>query len=130
MYYNALMDALYCGSGGQKLKDSRFTVYGWWEPGANLSTSHTRFNYVSGGGGNYPAAYAVEPNTGQLDQLTLYVERTPDEIQRDHFDWGGRVALLYGTDYKFTFSQGIFSNQYTNESRQYGFDPVMYYLDF
>jgi Putative beta-barrel porin-2, OmpL-like. bbp2 len=130
MYYNALMDALYCGPDGQNLKDSRFTIYGWLEPGANLSTSHTRFNYVSGSGGNYPAAYAVEPNTAQLDQLTLYFERTPDEIQRDHFDWGARVALLYGTDYRFTFSQGIFSNQYTNESRQYGFDPVMYYLDF
>ena len=28
MYYNALMDSLYCGKGGQKLKDSRFTIYG------------------------------------------------------------------------------------------------------
>ncbi|HWW30989.1 MAG TPA: hypothetical protein VNY80_13295 [Steroidobacteraceae bacterium] len=29
MYYSTLMDALYCGAGGQKLKDSRFTIYGW-----------------------------------------------------------------------------------------------------
>jgi Putative beta-barrel porin-2, OmpL-like. bbp2 len=130
MYYNAFMDAMYCGKGGQKLKDSRFTVYGWLEPGGNLSTSHTRFNYVNGTGGNFPAAYSFEPNTAQLDQFALYFERTPDEIQRDRFDWGGRLALLYGTDYKYTFSQGIFSNQYTSETRQYGFDPVMYYLDF
>jgi hypothetical protein len=99
MYYNALMDALYCGRGGQKLKDSRFTVYGWVEPGANVSTSHTRFNYATGTGGNYPAAYSFEPNTVQVDQVALYLERTPDEIQRDHFDWGGRFAGIYGTDY-------------------------------
>jgi Putative beta-barrel porin-2, OmpL-like. bbp2 len=130
MYYSAFMDALYCGKGGKKLKDSRFTVYGWMEPGGNISTSHTRFNYVNGSGGNFPAAYSFEPNTVQLDQFALYFERTPDEIQREHFDWGGRVTLLYGTDYKYTFSQGVLSNQYTNETKQYGFDPVMYYLDF
>ena len=130
MYYNALMDALYCGAGGQKLKDSRFTVYGWIEPGGNVSTSHTRFNYVNGTGGNYPAAYSYEPNTVQLDQAALYIERTPDEIQRDHFDWGFRFASIYGTDYKYTFADGILSNQYLDNARQNGFDPVMYYLDF
>ena len=127
---SALMDALYCGSGGQRLKDSRFTVYGWIEPGANLSTSHTRFNYSTGTGGNYPAAYSFEPNAVQLDQAALYLERTPDEVQREHFDWGGRLAMLYGTDYKYTFSNGVLANQYVNDARQYGFDPVMYYLDF
>lgn len=130
MYYNAFMDALYCGKGGQKLKDSRFTIYGWLEPGANLTTSNKRFNYSTGTGGNYPAAYSFEPNTTQLDQFALYFERTADEIQRDHFDWGGRFTALYGTDYKYTFSNGIFSNQYLGEAKQYGFDPVMYYLDF
>jgi hypothetical protein len=129
MYASALMDALYCGKSGQKLKDSRFTIYGWIEPGGNISTSHTRFNYQSGTGGNAPAAYPVEPNTVQLDQATLYFERTPDEIQRDHIDWGFRVAGLYGTDYKYTFSNGIFSNQYLNAEQGYGFDPVMYYMD-
>ncbi len=130
MYYNALMDALYCGPGGQSLKESRFTVYGWVEPGGNVSTSKSRFNFATGTGGNYPAAYSYEPNTLQLDQAALYIERTPDEIQRDHFDWGGRFTALYGTDYKYTFAQGIFSNQYTNAEKPYGFDPVMYYLDF
>ncbi len=130
MYYNALMDALYCGANGQELKDSRFTVYGWVEPGANVSTSHTRFNYQTGSGGNAPAAYDFEPNTAQLDQATLYFERTPDEIQRDHIDWGARVALLSGTDYKYTLSQGVFTNQYTNGAKLYGFDIPMYYLDF
>jgi hypothetical protein len=129
MYYSALMDALYCGAGGQKLKDSRFTIYGWIEPGGNISTSHSRFNYATGTGGNTPAAYSFEPNTVQLDQAALYIERTPDEVQLDHFDWGFRFAGIYGTDYKYTFSQGIFSSQYTNAEKFNGFDPVMYYMD-
>ena len=40
MYSSALMDALYCGSNGKALKDSRFVVYGWIEPGGNISTSN------------------------------------------------------------------------------------------
>jgi len=130
MYYSALMDALYCGTDGQEIKDSRYTVYGWLEPGANLSTSHSKFDYRTGAGGNAPAAYDFEPNTAQLDQMTLYFERTPDEIQRDHFDWGARLTLLYGTDYKYTLSDGVFTNQYTDSAKRYGFDVPMYYLDF
>jgi hypothetical protein len=130
MYYSALMDAIYCGPNGKAWKDSRVTVYGWVEPGGNVSTSTLGFNKLSGTGGNFPAAYSYQPNTIQLDQLALYVERTPDEVQRDHFDWGFRLAMLYGTDYKYTFSDGILSHQYTAEERLYGFDPVMYYLDF
>jgi hypothetical protein len=129
MYYSALMDAIYCGPDGAQWKDSRFVIYGWIEPGGNISTSRTRYNYVTGTGGNYPAAYSFEPNALQLDQAALYFERTPDEVQRDHFDWGFRVAGLYGTDYKYTFSNGILSNQYEDNARQYGFDPVMYYVD-
>jgi len=130
MYYNALMDAIYCGSAGRAWKDSRMTIYGWIEPGGNVSTSNLGFNKLTGTGGNYPAAYSYAPDTIQLDQAALYFERTPDEIQREHTDWGFRVALLYGTDYKYTFSNGILSYQYTEQERLYGFDPVMYYLDF
>lgn len=65
------MDALYCGQGGQELKDSRFPVYGWIEPGGNVSTSHTRFNFPTGTCGNYPAAHCYAPNTVQLDQAAL-----------------------------------------------------------
>jgi hypothetical protein len=127
--YGPLMDAIWCGKNGKKDKDSRWTVYGWVEPGGNISTSNTTFNKATGTGGNYPAAYSYAPNTIQLDQLALYVERTPDEVQKDHFDWGFRFTGLYGTDYKYTFSDGILSSQYTNKEKLYGFDPVMYYLD-
>jgi hypothetical protein len=54
------------------------------------------------------------PNRVQLDQLAVYFERTPDEIQKDHFEWGFRFTALYGSDYKYTFSDGILSDQYTH----------------
>jgi putative OmpL-like beta-barrel porin-2 len=130
MYYDALMDAIYCGPNGKAWKDSRVTIYGWIEPGANVSTSTSQFNKLTGTGGNYPAAYSYVSNTIQLDQAALYFERTPDEIQTAHNDWGFRLTLLEGADYKYTFSNGILSYQYTEEKRLYGFDPVMYYLDF
>lgn len=130
LYSSALMDALYCGPRGQAWKDSRVTIYGWIEPGANLSTSRSRFNRITGTGGNYPSAYSYQANTLQLDQAALYIERTPDEVQTTHNDWGFRLALLYGADYKYTFANGILSTQYTEQKHLYGFDPVMYYLDF
>lgn len=126
---SALMDALYCGPSGQRLKDSRFTVFGWLDAGANLSSSHTRYDYATGSGGNAPAAYDVAPNRFALDQAVLVLDRTPDVVQRDHVDWGARLAVLYGTDYKFTFANGVFSNQYLDDGRRYGIDPVVYYVD-
>ncbi len=122
-----LMDTLYCGPDGQALKDSRFTMYGWIEPGVNISSSHSSYNYSSGTGGNWPAAYSYQPNYVQVDQVAFYLERTPDEVQTDHIDWGFRLANLWGTDYKYTFSRDILSSQYLNNAHVYGYDPVMAY---
>lgn len=129
-YYGALMDSLYCGPHGKAWKESRVTVYGWINPSVNVSNSHSRFNFKTGTGGNYPAAYSYEPNQVQLDQVALYIERTPDVVQKDHNDWGFRIAGLYGSDYKYTFSKGLLSNQYTQDGRRYGFDPVMMYAEW
>ena len=108
MYSSALMDAIYCGPSGKAWKDSRVTIYGWIEPGANISTSSLGFNKLSGTGGNFPAAYAVQPNTVELDQVALYFERTPDEIQRDHFDWGFRVAGIYARANRYADTAALF----------------------
>jgi hypothetical protein len=57
----------------------------------NLSTS----TQVEGGKyANALAAYNQIPNSIQLDQLTLYIERVPDTVQTDHFDWGFRFTGL------------------------------------
>ncbi|MEB0033219.1 outer membrane beta-barrel protein [Undibacterium sp. RTI2.1] len=126
-YYGPLMDTIYCGPNGKAWKDSRITVYGWIAPSYNISTSKSKFNFTTGTGGNYPAAYDYAANSFQLNQVAVYVERVPDVVQKDHNDWGFRVTGLYGTDYKYTFSKGVFSDQYTDKGRKYGFDPVMMY---
>ncbi len=74
-------------------------------------------------------AYDVYPNTIQLDQLTLYIQRTADEVQTDHFDWGFRIANLFGQDYKYTFIHDYLSDQYIRAHNKYGYDPVMVYTD-
>lgn len=131
-YSGSLMNALYCGADGKAWKDSRVTIYGWVEAGLNLSSSHNRYNPQNGTGGNFPAAYTYSPNTAQIDQVALYFERTPDVVQKSHFDWGFRLATLWGTDAKYTYSRGLFSNQFSNNNgkiAKYGYDIPMAYLE-
>ncbi|WP_263378221.1 porin [Granulicella paludicola] len=103
-------------------------IYGWIEVGANGSTNN-KTNASKGIAANAPAAYDVYSNTVQLDQLALYFERLENTAQNDHFDWGYRVTALYGTDYRFTTSHGLLSQQLLVKNSQYGFDPVMFYFD-
>ena len=102
---------------------SRTKIYGWFNGGFNVSTSN------KGDGANSPAAYFYNPNRITPDQQVLYVERLPDEVQTDHVDWGFRIAQLWGQDYRYTTSKGIFSQQLLARNHEYGYDPVMYYVD-
>jgi len=102
---------------------SRVKVYGWLNGGFNVSTSN------KGDGANAPAAYYVNPNRILPDQQVLYVERLPDEVQTDHVDWGFRVAQLWGQDYRYTTSKGMFSQQLLARNHEYGYDPIMLYVD-
>ncbi len=103
-------------------------IYGWIEVGANGSTNN-KTNASKGITANAPAAYDVYSNTIQLDQAAVYFEKIENTAQNDHFDWGYRLALLYGTDYRFTTAHGLLSQQLLVKGAQYGFDPVMFYLD-
>lgn len=118
-----LMQAIWGGSHGEAWKRSGVQIYGWMNLGFNVSTSN-RPGYA-----NLPTAYAERPNTIQPDQEVLYIERQPDTVQTDHFDWGFRLANLYGLDYRFTTAKGIFSSQLLKHNREYGYDPVMAYVD-
>lgn len=117
-----LMTALYTGESGQWWQNSRIKIYGWMNGGFNVSTSDKHY-------GNAPAAYYIQPNSVQLDQTALYIERVPDTVQADHFDWGFRVTQLYGLDYRFTTAKGYFSQQLLQNNNKYGYDPVMAYVD-
>jgi hypothetical protein len=115
-----LMVGLAPTSIGQALKDAHVQIYGWVDVGGNLSTNHVE-------GGNAPAAYDYNPNTVQLDQAVVYVERTPDTVQRDHIDWGFRASAIYGVDYRYTTSYGLASYQLLKKNSNYGYDfPMLY----
>lgn len=110
------------------VKLNRVKWYGWVSIGANGSTNN-RSNASKGIPANFPSAYDEFSNTIVLDQLALYTERLADTTQTDHFDWGFRITNLYGQDYRFTTSHGLLSQQLLVKNAQYGYDPVMFYVD-
>jgi hypothetical protein len=131
-----LMQAIYDGPNGKAWKDSGVQIYGWEDASGNLSSSH---NTAGGQNGNFPAAYDSRPNRLEQNQFVLYAERTPDEFQTDHIDWGFRVSALYGLDYRYMISRGFLSGQLLkqapgatgqpagNPGNYYGYDfPMMY----
>jgi hypothetical protein len=98
----------------------RTKVYGWIEPTLNFSTSSHR---------NFPEANDIYSNRLELGQAVVYIERLPDSVQRDHIDWGFHLTGFFGTDYRSTTDKGYVSSQLLDHNRQYGFDPVLEYVD-
>jgi hypothetical protein len=105
---------------GQWMNDNHIQVYGWINAGGNFSNASVR-------GGNAPAAYDYNPNTVQLDQAVVYIERLPDTVQKDHVDWGFRLAPIYGENYRYTTAYGLWSYQLLNQNKNYGYDMPMAY---
>jgi hypothetical protein len=109
---------------GQWLNNAHIQIYGWVTPSGNISSNTIRQ------AGNSPAAYDYTPNTVQLEQAVLYIERVPDEVQNEHFDWGFRVSGIYGVDYRYTFAYGWFApNTIIRSNNIAGFDDPMLYVD-
>ena len=102
------------------LENSRTKVYGW------VATS---FDFSTSGRNNFPVSYDIFPNKLQVNQAVVYIERLPDTVQNDHFDWGFHLTSFWGIDYRFTTAKGYFSQQLLGSNKQYGFDPVLEYLD-
>ena len=115
-----LMAALGNTAVGQAMNDNHIQVYGWVNAGGNFSNATVR-------GGNAPAAYDYNANTVQLDQAVLYVERLPDTVQKDHLDWGFRIAPIFGENYRYTTAYGLWSDQLLQHNSNYGYDMPMAY---
>ncbi len=98
---------------------SRIKIYGWVDPGFNLSSSRQT---------NIPVSYNIIPNSLELDQFVLRIEREPNTVQTNHFDWGFRLSNLFGEDYRFTVAKGWFSKGYYSYNHLYGYDPVETYF--
>jgi hypothetical protein len=116
-----LMVAIANTSIGNALQDTGIQIYGWVDPGFNVSSNTTRKQ------GNAPIAYTAYPNTVQLDQAVIYIDRFPDTIQTDHIDWGMRISAIYGENYRYTTSYGLASYQLLKYNSQNGYDfPMLY----
>ncbi|WMT78807.1 outer membrane beta-barrel protein [Bradyrhizobium sp. Ash2021] len=115
-----LMVALGNTAAGSWMNENHIQVYGWINAGGNFSSNTVR-------GGNVPAAYDYNPNTVQLDQAVLYIERLPDTVQKDHIDWGFRLAPIFGENYRYTTAFGLWSYQLLNQNKNYGYDLPMAY---
>ncbi|MFM1904038.1 MAG: hypothetical protein RLZZ440_1938 [Planctomycetota bacterium] len=74
-----------------------FYTYGWLEAGIGANNWGSPFNG--------PVTLADRAWQGQLNQLYFVTERVADG--GDGWDWGGRVDLLFGTDYLFTTARGL-----------------------
>ncbi len=105
---------------GKELNTLGIQAYGWIDYGGNISSSKLKY-------GNAPAAYDYNPNSIQLDQAVLYVERTPDTVQTDHIDWGFRLSAIAGENYRYTTSYGVASYQLLKDNHYYGYDFPMVY---
>jgi hypothetical protein len=116
-----LMAALAPTDLGKWLSNKHIQIYGWFNAGANASTA----NFAKDG--NFPAAYSYKPNTAELDQIVVYVERVPNTVQQDHVDWGFRFSTIYGENYRYTTAYGVASYQLLEHNHENGYDFPMVY---
>jgi hypothetical protein len=76
-------------------------TYGWIDAGIGANNWGSPFNG--------PITFNDRNWQGQMNQLYLVNERVMD-LEDGGFDWGGRVDLLYGTDYIYTTARGLDGN--------------------
>ena len=122
-----LMQAIYDGPSGKAWYDSRIQFYGWVTVSGNMSTSH---NTGPSQETNFPEVYDERGNRVENEQDVLYIERMADQDQTDHIDWGFRISLLYGLDYRFMASRGYINDQNLFKANKFqGFDTPMVYFN-
>ena len=97
---------------------THFRIYGWVDPGGNISSSKHS---------NAPTSYYIIPNNVVLDQAGLKFDWQPNTVQTDHVSLGFLATTVFGTDYRYTTSKGFFSDQLLQHNNKYGFDPAELY---
>jgi hypothetical protein len=80
------------------LKNRNINTYGWIDAGIGAN--------AWGAPWNGPVTFNDRAWQGMMNQLYLVNERTLD-TEDGGWDWGGRVDLLYGTDYIYTTARGL-----------------------
>jgi uncharacterized protein (TIGR03000 family) len=117
-----VMDSLQGTSWGAGLDGARMSIYGWTE--ASFTASSVKDNQL-------PMGFNYLANQFLLQQNWLRIERTVVTSGTTEPTFGFRSDwILPGSDYRFTISRGLFSNQLTandGEPNTYGIDPVQFY---
>ena len=95
-----------CGGGGianyrkGRVQYGDFAFYGWLAQGFTINPDDPNDRF------NGPLTFNDRSNEYQLNQLYFAFENIVDRCGCD-WDLGGRVDLLYGTDYFFTQAAGL-----------------------
>ena len=113
-----------------RLEQHDIFTYGWIQAGIGANNWGSPFNG--------PVTLADRSLQGQINQLYLVTERLADGA--DGWDWGGRVDLLFGTDYLFTTARGLDAYRFQETgteniaswdfSKDYGLSMPQLYADF
>jgi hypothetical protein len=107
----------------QPLLTSRgFNIRGWADQGI---TTNARFPADRFNG---PVTFNDRTDEYGLGQLYLITERET-KTEGQGFDVGGRVDVLYGTDYRFTTADGL-ETKWNGDRRFYGLAMPQLYADF
>ncbi|MHB1036732.1 MAG: porin [Pirellulales bacterium] len=88
------------------LKERKLTVAGWVDQGYTWNPDNPADRF------NTPVGFNDRANEYMMNQLYLYAER-PTDTGGCGWDLGGRVDLLYGTDYRFVRTIG-FDNEWNS----------------
>ena len=83
------------------LTERGISTYGWVNAGIGANNWGSAFNG--------PITFNDRNWQGQMNQLYLVNEKVLD-TEDGGWDWGGRVDLLYGTDYIYTTARGLDGN--------------------
>jgi len=79
---------------------SKLKINGWLAQGYTWNPDRPADRF------NGPVTFNDRSNEYQMNQLYLYAEK-PVDTEGCGWDVGGRVDLLYGTDFRFTLAQGL-----------------------
>src|SRR5690348_3264641 len=107
---------------GSALDRARVNIYGHVEGSFTWNFDNPAQNL------NLGREFDIEHDKGLINQIDLNVERRV-ALQEGHFDVGGRVELLYGTDARFIHSSGMFDRDDFFHGPEYQFDIPQLYVD-
>jgi hypothetical protein len=96
---------------------------GWVQIGYTANAGNPADNF------NGPLLMNDRAGEAQMNELWLYFSR-PVDTEGDGFDIGGRVDLLYGTDWRAALYHGFgLEDRINGQDQLYGFSPAQFYAE-